>query len=658
MNLEPIITAKLKRFKAVHGFDALEDTRAFELFVNYQILYSQQPDAFFGDSQLLDFISVGGSNDLSIDGIAIKTNGVFINTKEDFDIIVERSKRVEIEFIFIQSKFKKKFEMGEFNNFTSGVRDFLSEQQTQPLNNKISELIELKKYVLDDDKMLFWKSNPSVKIYYVAIGKKQELPHIDALSKQFNKDISNLNIYNDVIVNIVDGGELKKICDANDNSFEITINVIQDMGLTAVYGVDNSCILLCYASELLKLVTNDDSTLRKTIFSDNVRDFQGETTINKEIEKTICSEPEKFVLLNNGLTIVCDEFMIKNRTIKLSNPQIVNGCQTTNVLYHARYFCDISRVPLVIKVIASSNSEVTNQVVRGTNRQNIVYDEAFETTKPFHKDLEDFFESISFRGMKIYYERRSRQFQDNIAIKQHQKINFRILIQSVTGMFLNQPHIAYKHESVLLRTFQNQIFREYHSKLPYYVSSVAHYLLEDLFRNEPKQKKEFYPYKFHILMLSRILAAGDCPDINNEKEIDRHCVAVIDKIENDNHIFNEAFSVFNKCKRIWVTERKQSRFGIKDHQDFSKLLLQISARETCSIHDESQNKYKGQVIKIGVDRYGNYFGFIDRDPYDLFFHQRMNPAMIFSGSEGKNVTYSTSKDEKTGRDIAINVMLS
>ena len=57
------------------------------------------------------------------------------------------------------------------------------------------------------------------------------------------------------------------------------------MPLTPSPGVDNSCIALCYASEFLKLLTTDEGVIRKSLFDDNVRDYQGSNSVNDEIRE-------------------------------------------------------------------------------------------------------------------------------------------------------------------------------------------------------------------------------------------------------------------------------------------------------------------------------------------------------------------------------------
>jgi len=56
-------------------------------------------------------------------------------------------------------------------------------------------------------------------------------------------------------------------------------------------------------SEFLKLITDEDGEIQKSLFYDNVRDFQGSNPVNSEIAATLNSSDTagNFVLLNNGI---------------------------------------------------------------------------------------------------------------------------------------------------------------------------------------------------------------------------------------------------------------------------------------------------------------------------------------------------------------------
>lgn len=482
MNVEPIVNAKFKVFRDKMELNGIADGVAFEQFVNHTILTAHQPDAFNGDNELFEKVNVGGTKDMGIDGIAIKLNGLFIRDLDEAKDLTKKLPRLSIEFIFIQSKYKSNFDKGEFNNFTDGVREFLSEKQKQPVSDEIKEIIKIKDFLIGESAVFKWDDNPSVRLYYVVMGKWHESQHQLALAATFQDDILSLNTYKKPLVHFVDHYGFKSILDSNDNNFEVVVNSIDTMPLTSVELVENSCVLLCYASELKKILTTPDGLIRKSLFDDNVRDYQGDNNINLEISNTINDEPQKFALLNNGITIVCEKYTPSNRQITLKNPQIVNGCQTSHVIFHNSESDEIlSKVSIVIKLISTKDSEITNQIVRGTNRQNIVLDEAFEATKKFHKDLEDFINALSPEYDRFYYERRSKQYDHNPSISHFQKLNLRLIMQSVIGMFMNEPHISHRHESKLLEMYSNMVFQEHQSKLPYFTASLAFYKLEKLF---------------------------------------------------------------------------------------------------------------------------------------------------------------------------------
>lgn len=144
MNLKPVIKSQLKKFIQKFSLEEKSEEEAFEYFVNYNILHEHDYRAFQGSTELLSFVSVGQSNDMGIDGIAIKINGALLEQAEHLDDLLQ-SRRINVEFIFIQSKFQLRFDIGSYQKFLTGVAAFLSDKQLQPTNNKIKTFLELKK---------------------------------------------------------------------------------------------------------------------------------------------------------------------------------------------------------------------------------------------------------------------------------------------------------------------------------------------------------------------------------------------------------------------------------------------------------------------------------------------------------------------------------
>ena len=200
------------------------------------------------------------------------------------------------------------------------------------------------------------------------------------------------------------------------------------------------------------------------------------------------------------------------------------------------------------------------------------------------------------------------------------------------------------HESKLLKEFQNKIFLDTQSLYPYYMAGIANLHLENFFRTNPDKKKDYYAFKFHILMISNLLINNNRININKEKDIDAHCSELSKKIASENvKIFNSAIDIFEICRRKWIDELKRDRFRIKDgHKSNSTTQNDILI---------------GKVVKVSVDKHGNYFGFIEHKPSDLFFHERQNSSLEFKDLEGKYVAYKIGKNQYNNNDLGINVTI-
>lgn len=661
MQFEPMINARINAFKTSRALVDVQSDKLFELFVNDVVLRSHQPDISSYENTTLYECSVGGANDMGIDGLAIKVNGTFISTKQDVDELIELNRQLSIEFLFIQSKNRDKLDSGEYGKFADGIIDFLSDIHNEPHNEKIDSLLQVKDYLFSDDIILRWKGNPTIRIYYVIFGNWRDSKHIEAKTQKLEQDIQALQSYEDVYFKFIDNTSLKKMCEENENSFSSVMTVIDDFGLNEVDGVENSLIVLCTASELMRIVTTDDEMLRQSLFTDNVRDFQGDTDINSEIMDTIKNAPSNFALLNNGITIVCTNVLTSNRKIILSNPQIVNGCQTCNVLFEAYIQgFDLTKVTLLAKIIATEKDELTTAVIRGTNSQNVVYNEAFETTRDFHKNLEAFFNDIQdvSPADRIYYERRSKQYFRDSSIKQNQIAGLKTLTQSFVSTFMRTPHLGTSHEAILLKKFKNSIFVDGQSFYPYYVATLMCLRFEKA-KRENKIDRNIENYKHHILLIASEAIAGISPDINESRKIDAFChklLEVVPDLDAYATVILKSSIILQDAITKWVRKRGlKYRHGIKDNPDFTKFLLTIirgGNPDNIEYNIDPSLIFRGRVVKSRRDRNGYNYGFIQRSPNDVFFHERDNEALDFNEIYGKTVLYRVFTDTLNGEDRA------
>lgn len=119
------------------------------------------------------------------------------------------------------------------------------------------------------------------------------------------------------------------------------------------------------------------------LFALNIRGYLGDAEINKGMEETLEDSPGYFWYYNNGLTIVCDE--AKQITsggrdiLRISNPQVINGQQTTRILAKeighnakASVTVRVIRVPHTMDTNSDHFDELVSQIVKSTNWQNYI----------------------------------------------------------------------------------------------------------------------------------------------------------------------------------------------------------------------------------------------------------------------------------------------
>ena len=159
-----ILESYLASFVNERNLSDLDESDAFERFANFCIVSREHP----GDFDFED-ISVGGNGDSAIDGLAILVNEHLVSSTEEIDYFKNNLRRLDVQFLFIQSKTSGKFEVSEIGNFLFGIRSFFERAPLTKENKEIQRLRYLKDYIykftIDMD------TNPLCRMYYVTLGK-------------------------------------------------------------------------------------------------------------------------------------------------------------------------------------------------------------------------------------------------------------------------------------------------------------------------------------------------------------------------------------------------------------------------------------------------------------------------------------------------------
>ncbi|HPO12826.1 MAG TPA: AIPR family protein [Candidatus Hydrogenedentes bacterium] len=166
-------------------------------------------------------------------------------------------------------------------------------------------------------------------------------------------------------------------------------------------------------NQLIRLV---DRYSNNELFEKNVRLFLGTgKEVNRRIIETITGNQSAwFGFMNNGVSITTDSLEVdmpasaKKAKVRLKGLQIINGCQTVNALYHAKYAQDLkdqfqgnSNVMVRIYQIEPQNTTFLNALIIATNSQNAIRPEDLLSNDAIQKTLQQIYHEYG-----IGYERK------------------------------------------------------------------------------------------------------------------------------------------------------------------------------------------------------------------------------------------------------------
>ena len=170
---------------------------------------------------------------------------------------------------------------------------------------------------------------------------------------------------------------------------------------------------MCNVNEFIRL---QNKYHHNQLYAENIRLYLGDRgNVNKDIIATITSsESLWFPYMNNGISIICDSLAIGNtnaakhvQTFTLENMQIINGCQTVNALYSAKYGENTrdnfrpANVMVRIHEINPSQTDFKMNIIKATNNQNSVKSYSLMANDPIQIRIAEV-----LRKFNIIYDRK------------------------------------------------------------------------------------------------------------------------------------------------------------------------------------------------------------------------------------------------------------
>lgn len=571
--MDKITKSLLDSFVEQFEISKLSESLQFEHFTNYSVATKSYRNSFD-----LDDIHTGSGGDCAIDGLIIIVNGRLILDDDELTDIVTTSDFLDADIIFIQSKTSSSFDGSQIGNFIHGIKDFLSDNPRLVQNEKIIKIKSIWEKMLSMSSYMI-NRRPACKIYYVCTGKWQNDQNLNAVITSGVEELEHLSLFEAIDFDPLGASEIQRLYHETKNKLTATINFQNRITLPDIEGISEAYLGVIPYNEYLKLIQDDQKTIH-SIFDDNVRDFQGENAVNRNIKRTLeDGKFDLFCVLNNGVTIVASSITPAGNRFTIRDYQIVNGCQTSHVLHDCQNIHGIENVFIPTKIIVTANDDIKTSITLATNSQTEVKAEQLEALSSFQRKLELYFKAEK-NNITLYYERRSQQYNSDAGIKRTQIISIPIQIKAFASMFLDSPHLVSGYYGTIVNRFSGKIFSENHMLSLYYVSALAFYKIEQFFRSgeiDVKYKK----IRFHLLMLIRLLSLGDKMEPFNSKSLDKKCETLKNTLLKETEslrLFEKAVSIYenssiDKDKRQYKSESDTELFISAYRQQYQKTEL-------------------------------------------------------------------------------------
>jgi len=389
---------------------------AFEIFSISTILERSFDDIY-------NNVQIQGNQDGGIDGIYF----------EDFE-------NYYIMHIF-QCKNKKALKQNELDKLKANSSDIFIKGINLPnisdLKSKIDEykqlsqdgfLIELRHYFLynglNDDPN--YKSN---KLLYDEYHRPSE----------FFEIYDNVSLYNKI------SNSTKSVSKRNKVDFtfkpEKSNVILSSMDNQAIYSYSiqniRSVNFRISAIEICNLIEYEMSvnTTYDYLYEDNIRGFLGlRTKANQKMQSTLDNQDESlyFPFLNNGITIICSKLILPNNPqtgnylIPSTNPVIVNGLQTTRVLFN-KYkdnMQELENVFVNVRLYETDDKKLIDKITDATNTQTPINFRDKVSNKSFNVHAKELF---NLKGIS-YITKKGDLFlpknKDNITVNSDTVLKF------------------------------------------------------------------------------------------------------------------------------------------------------------------------------------------------------------------------------------------
>lgn len=434
MNKELFINGYIERIEKKFS---LRKDFAFEIFAITTLLDQSFDEVFQNISTI---VNGNGEHDGGMDGI-------YIDEDEN-----------ECTMHVFQIKNSKGLGDNVLSKFINDYRNIFAYGNSLniPLNSKVQSFLEKYTSIVSSGKIV------DVKLYFIFSGEKEK--NDQAIIQRHLDDNKELSIYDindlyDKIDTLISEHKKRKDIKFSFMAEKSNISLKRDPQALISFQIQNvkAINFRLKALDLCALLDEEKNINHRidTVFSDNIRGFLRYNKTNKKIKETLESDySEYFPFLNNGITIISEQLKIPNDIqagyypIETKNPVIVNGLQTTSVIYDI-YQNDrekLDGVYVLIRLYETNDPEIVDKITDATNTQSPINYRDKISNKNFIKYTKAIFESNNIG----FLAKRGDTFENSLSKQLEESIHSDTVFKYWYATYQELPEFAKNSKSKLL----------------------------------------------------------------------------------------------------------------------------------------------------------------------------------------------------------------
>jgi hypothetical protein len=338
------------------------------------------------------------------------------------------------------------------------------------------------------------------------------------------------------------------------------------------------------------------------LFEENIRSFLGyRAKANQRMRETLENSQEAiyFPFLNNGITLICDELTIPTGpqdgkyVVPVTNPQIVNGLQTSVVLY--KMFKskkeNLDNVFVNVRVYETRDKALLNKITDATNTQTPINYRDKVSTKLFTENLQVVFKNAGI-GLIV---KRGDSFSPATQKNFNDHVNIDTVIKFWYATFYEQPEKAKDSISSILQEIYDATSSGRHQlqclfngskDSPIYPQMLFAYKIYKYVQSKKPSMRETYDF---VGVADEMLSYGiyreiatSFQNISLDTDLDTTYIKVIEKISivliEQRKLFTErgvAFSYNGFFKKPICRDRYNEKVGLIETEGLIDNLLKL-----------------------------------------------------------------------------------